>query len=80
MKNILILLILPILSFANVNTGETITAKQFNESTFVVGDVRHSILTESQFQTKFGNFWVRMLGKDVSGSDYSTITGKKQFA
>lgn len=46
----------------------------------MVGDVRYSILKESQFQTKFGNFWVRMLGKDVSGSDYSTITGKNNVS
>lgn len=62
-------------SFSKVNQGEAVTAKRFNESTFGVGDIKHSLLTESQFQNQFGNCWVKMTGQDVSGSDYASITG-----
>jgi hypothetical protein len=40
-----------------------------------VGDVKESMLTESQFQEVMGNTWVLMDGRDVSGSDYASITG-----
>ena len=68
-------------SFAKVSQGDTITAKKFNESTFGLGDIKHSLLTESQFQSQFGNCWVKMIGQCVSSScgsnesDYATLTG-----
>tara|TARA_Y100000034_G_scaffold134332_1_gene202471 strand:- start:103 stop:636 length:534 start_codon:yes stop_codon:yes gene_type:complete len=67
---------------ASVISGEAITAKKFNESTFGVGDIKHSLLTESQFQSQFGDCWVKMVGQCVSSScgsvqsDYAQITGE----
>ena len=39
-----------------------------------VGDVKSSMLTEAQYQTHFGSEWVLADGRDVTGSDYHTIT------
>jgi len=41
----------------------------------IVGDVRHSLLTEAQFQTYAGEGWVLMDGRSVVGSAYEAITG-----
>lgn len=78
MKNILltVLFLFSFSSNANVSIGDKITAKKFNESTNHVGDIKQSLLTQSQFQSLQGNCWVRMVGQDVSGSDYASITGK----
>lgn len=78
MKKIKLASLLFILSFsasAAVSKGEIISAKKFNEATFGVGDIKQSLLTESQFQSQFGNCWVKMTGQSVAGSDYETITG-----
>jgi hypothetical protein len=40
-----------------------------------VGDVQASMLTEAQFQAKRDSKWVLMDGRDVTGSDYATLTG-----
>jgi hypothetical protein len=40
-----------------------------------VGDVQASMLTEAQFQAKRNTTWVLMDGRDVTGSDYATLTG-----
>ena len=61
--------------FAQVNQGETITAKRFNESTLSVGTIQQSLLTESEFQSLQGNCWVRMRGQSIATSDLATITG-----
>lgn len=77
MKYIIILmLLLSNQSFSsNVNTGDNITAKRFNESTLTVGSIQQSLLTEAQFQSLQGNCWVKMIGQDVTGSDYASLTG-----
>ena len=59
-----------------VEQGDKITAKRFNNQTFTVGDIKHSLLTTAQFQGLMGDCWVVMGGQDVSGSDYATLTGK----
>jgi hypothetical protein len=67
-----------ILSFsllAQVNQGETITAKRFNESTLTIGTIQQSLLTEAEFQSLQGNCWVRMRGQSIATSDLATITG-----
>jgi hypothetical protein len=40
-----------------------------------IGDVKTSLLTESQYQAIHGNNWVLCDGRDVSGSKYATLTG-----
>lgn len=40
-----------------------------------VGDIKASMLTESQFQAQRNTTWVLMDGRDVTGSDYDTLTG-----
>jgi hypothetical protein len=44
-------------------------------STEKVGDIKASMLTESQFQSQRTTKWVLMDGRNVSGSDYSVLTG-----
>ncbi len=41
-----------------------------------VGDVRESLLTQSQFQAVNGPGWVLMDGRDISGSALATLTGQ----
>lgn len=81
MKNFIlgILFCLGFTIFATVSIGDKITAKRFNESTFGVGDIKTSLLTEVQFQAQFGTCWVSMIGQDVSGSDYTSITGNNSL-
>lgn len=75
-KHILLILslIFSLSSFAIVSSGGKITAKKFNESTLSVGTIQQSLLTEAQFQLLQGNCWVKMIGQDVTGSDYASIT------
>lgn len=40
-----------------------------------VGDVRQSMLSEAQFQSENGNEWILCDGRDVTGSDYASVTG-----
>jgi len=74
-----IILTFSINSIANVGSGDKITAKKFKESTLTVGTIQQSLLTETQFQSLQGNCWVKMIGQDVSGSDYATITGRNSL-
>jgi hypothetical protein len=60
---------------AQVNSGDTIKAKDFNGSVFHVGDIKQSLLTEIQFQQVAGDCWVLLKGQSVAGTDYATITG-----
>ena len=59
-KNILLTLLMmySLNSLGNVIQGDQITAKRFNESTFGVGDIKQSLLTETEFQSQFGTCWV----------------------
>jgi hypothetical protein len=41
----------------------------------VIGEVKHSMLTEAQMQTLYGNGWIIADGRSVAGSLYETITG-----
>lgn len=40
-----------------------------------LGDVKASVLTEAQFTSEVGSGWTLADGKDVTGSDYHTLTG-----
>ena len=77
---ILFLILFTLLSFNSfagdpVQTGEIITANRFNNGTFMVGDIKHSLLSVTKFQEIAGDCWVKMEGQDISGSDYATIMG-----
>ena len=80
MKHILLIFLLTfsLSSFAGspVGSGDKISAKKFNNQTFGVGDIKQSLLTLVQFQEQFGSCWVLIDGRDISGSDYASITGK----
>lgn len=70
MKNkIFLILLIPFTLFAQVSTGDKIKANDFNNSTFQIGDIKHSILTESKFQGLHGDCWVLMSGQDISSTD-----------
>ncbi len=45
------------------------------DQTNAVGSVRHSMLTELQFQAANGTGWVLMDGRNVAGSAYAVLTG-----
>jgi hypothetical protein len=60
--------------------GETLlvcsgTAWQAVSAGSTVGDVRESLLTQTQFQAVNGPGWVLMDGRDISGSALATLTG-----
>ncbi len=40
-----------------------------------IGAIKNSMLTEVQFQAQNGSGWVLCDGRDVTGSDYDTLTG-----
>lgn len=40
-----------------------------------VGDIKASMLTEAQYQSEFGPEWILADGRNVTGSDYHSITG-----
>ena len=70
-----IIFLIPGVAFSEVNPGDEITSKKFNESTAHIGEVKTSVLTEAQFQGLYGTCWVQMIGQDISGSDLATLTG-----
>lgn len=40
-----------------------------------LGEIKHSVLTEEQFQSRRGTQWVIMKGQDISGSGLATLLG-----
>lgn len=46
-----------------------------DNSTFIVGDIQWSPLTEAQFQAERGTGWVLMEGQNIAGSDLEALTG-----
>lgn len=68
-------------SYANVSSGEAISAVDINNKTFTIGDIKTSILTITQFQTLHGSCWVQLnqgtdnSNIDISGSDLSSLIG-----
>lgn len=48
--------------------------RKFMASSAALGDVKASILSEAQFTTEMGAGWTLADGKDVTGSDYHTLT------
>lgn len=74
MKIIILLALLSTqLIAAPVQTGDQISAKKFNSSTYIVGDIRTSLLDEATLQSNVGTCWVKMRGQDVSVSDYGAL-------
>jgi len=80
MKNLLLsftfLLSLGVAANSPITGGDKLTAKAFNNQSFTIGDIKHSLLTVAQFQTLMGDCWVKMQGQDITGSDYAVLTGK----
>ena len=74
MKYILIGFFIITGTFAQVNTGDGITAKIFNESSSHIGEIKHSLLTEAEFQNIYGSCWVKMRGQCISTSCGATVT------
>lgn len=48
---------------------------RFKKSEASIGDIKHSMLTEAQFQAEVDTTWVLADGRDVTGSDFETLTG-----
>lgn len=44
-----------------------------------IGDIKPSMLTESEYQANFGTSWVLAKGQNVAGSQYSIITGRNSL-
>lgn len=70
--------------------GDVINAKHINNQSFTVGDIKHSLLTESQYQNLMGDCWVKMIGQssitlsdnssqNIINTDYGQITGKSSL-
>jgi hypothetical protein len=64
-------------SWVKIAQAGSVNAAQ--ASLWCVGDIKQSSLTEPQFKTMLGpaeeNKWVLADGRDVTGSDYATLTG-----
>lgn len=76
MKNIIILIsfLFALSSFAGpIQTGDVISAQKINNQTFTIGDIKHSLLTDAEFQSLMGDCWVKMDGSDVSSTDYGQM-------
>ena len=74
-KGLLAILVISLSASAGepVKPGDEIKANKFNNSTFTIGDVKTSLLSESSFQTLHGDCWVKMTGQNISGSDLATL-------
>jgi hypothetical protein len=56
-----------------VKSGDVISAKQILNSSFIVGDIKHSLLSEQKFQELAGDCWVKMRGQNsIALNDTST--------
>lgn len=64
-------------SFSSVSSGQMIQAKQYNNATHQIGDVKQSVLTTTQFSGIHGDCWRLMDGSSIVGSDLSNLTGKQ---
>lgn len=62
-------------SFSSVSSGEKISSIAYNNSTFTIGDIKHSVLTLEEFTVLHGSCWVK-LGETVSiaSSDLAVAT------
>jgi len=74
-------LLLSFSGFSSVTSGDKLTAKEYNNSRFNIGDIKISILDLTQFQNIHGNCWIKLNqgadGSDVSiaGSDLAVLKG-----
>jgi hypothetical protein len=75
---ILISLFISQISFAQVSSGDTISAVDINNKTFTIGDIKTSILPLIKFQELHGNCWIQLnqgadnSNIDISGTDLSS--------
>jgi hypothetical protein len=91
MKFLLFLLSLTLFQFtaqaqiSQIASGDPIQADKINSmiveinKMYDIGDIRNSLLTESQFQSRNGSCWVLMNGQSVSGSLYESLTGRSNL-
>jgi hypothetical protein len=79
MKTLFTLLIIltGTITFAQVNQGDAIKASDFNNGSFRVGDIKQSLLNETEFQSQHGTCWVKMRGQSISGSDLASVTSNR---
>lgn len=82
-----LILILTLISFktiAQVSSGDTITAINFNNSTYAIGDIKHSILNSAEFTAIHGTCWKQM-NQDVNlvntdlGNHIQTVGSRPSF-
>lgn len=67
---------------APIQQGDNISAKQIYNASFMIGDIKHSLLSETKFRELAGDCWVKMRGQtkitladgvteqDISATDY----------
>lgn len=58
-----------------MQVGDGANLINFGQSSAAIGDVKHSMLTEAQFQAEVDTTWVLSDGRNVIGSDYHALTG-----
>ena len=79
MKIIFALLVLTSLSYAQVNTGDMIKAKNYNGSTHQIGDVKTSLLELADFQSIHGDCWrqynTNSANVDLTGTELANYLG-----
>lgn len=79
-----IILGLGVTILATVSSGQKITAKKFNNSTFRIGDIKQSILSQGEFILIHGDCWKQMnsninltgtdLGDHIANSGFRSYT------
>ena len=59
-KLILLTLLFNLNAFSNVQQGDMIKAVEYNNSKFTVGDIKHSVLSLTDFQSLHGSCWIQL--------------------
>ncbi len=60
---------------ARLNAIEVYMRETWRDARSYVGEIKYSLLTERQFQKRYGTSWVLLDGRSVEGSDYVRIVG-----
>lgn len=62
--------------FKNLN-NKIFSLQQSNDQLQILGEVKFSALTLSQFQDEAGSTWIAANGQSCVGTDYSILSGNK---
>lgn len=62
---------------SQVSSGQVIKASDFNSSTSHIGEIKSSLLEESEFQSLYGTCWVKMRGQSITNSDLANLTNNR---